>query len=218
MSAIDDLADVKAELKALQREVREMGAATPLQSASVTKGTVRFIGGTLRVDSGGRVEIVGFFSIEGTTQIIGPVTISGDIHATGEWTQIGPWHLNGTGSIAGNADITGTLTLLKDLIVSSIGKIEVQGTNPIRLRQVGGLARMDLGNTASVWSGGDGVTINATSGGFINVYSAGVDIGGAGKTVDIIGAVKMQSLSQKPAGVTGVPVVWDPASKRLYAG
>lgn len=228
---LQDLANrVQDRFEKLERTIRELATGSPLQSASVTKGRVRFIGGLLRIDSGGRVEIVGTLEIDGTTTVTGTFTvtgpwsldgdgtIAGDVTGTGELVWNGPWDLNGPGTIAGNADITGTLTLLKDLIVSSVGKIEVQGTNPIRLRQVGGLARMDLGGTASIWSGGDGVTINATNGGFINVYSGGVDIGGAGETVDIIGTVKMQSLSPKPAGVTGAPVTWDPTTKRLYAG
>ncbi|PRB14459.1 hypothetical protein [Microbacterium sp. MYb62] len=127
MTAIDDLNDIKAELSGLRQRVRELETGTPQQSMSITEGRMRFIGGLLRIDSGGRVEIVGFLQIQGQADIIGPVTISGDTHSTGEWTQVGPWHLNGDGSIAGDVDITGDLNLLSDLIVSSLGRIKVGG-------------------------------------------------------------------------------------------
>ncbi|MCB8043626.1 hypothetical protein JM654_03805 [Microbacterium oxydans] len=43
----------------------ESGA--PLENASITNGRLRIIGGTLRVDSGGSLIVVGTMSIDGTT-------------------------------------------------------------------------------------------------------------------------------------------------------
>lgn len=168
MTNSDDLADLRAEIRDLKRQIRELQTSTAQQSMSITKGRMRFIGGTLRVDSGGRVEIVGFFSIEGATEIIGPVTISGSIHATGEWTQIGPWHLNGDGSISGDVDLTGTLHLLSDLIVSAIGKITVQGPDGDTTLTN---SRMDFANGGSVRADTTGVQLvkgNAQAAAFDN--------------------------------------------------
>lgn len=229
-------------LVALRREFNEYRNVNPLENSAIRAGRLRFIGGTLRVDSGGRLELEGTLEGGGTILWTGTITnngvftnngellqlgpwvlegdgtITGDVSSTGEWTQIGRWHLNGDGSISGDADITGILTLLKDLIVSSVGKIVVQGSQPIQLHQVGGLARMDLGSTASIWSAGDGVTINASGSGYINVHSGGVDIGAPAGVADIVGAVRLSSLSTAPVGMTTVPLVVDPSTGRIYRG
>lgn len=135
---------------ALEKRVaalEELLRANPFESASVKNGRLRFIGGLLRVDSGGRVQIVGTLEIDGHTTstgvfdingpwdlagdgtITGNVSIAGNVTATGEWTQIGEWHLNGNGSITGNVDITGLLTLMSNLRVSTLGKIIVNGAD-----------------------------------------------------------------------------------------
>lgn len=80
----DDLSDLTAEVRALKSDVERLKAANPLESASVTKGRVRFIGGTLRVDSGGRVEIVGTLVVDGETDITGETTLSGDLTVDSE--------------------------------------------------------------------------------------------------------------------------------------
>ncbi|CAN7267688.1 polymer-forming cytoskeletal protein [Microbacterium foliorum] len=176
---------------ALEKRVaalEELLRANPFESASVKNGRLRFIGGLLRVDSGGRVQIVGTLEIDGTTtvtgvfdvegpwdlagdgSITGNVSIAGNVTATGEWTQIGEWHLNGNGSITGDVDITGILTLLSELRVSTIGKITV------------GNMVIDPSNGGSVTFPG-GAVVRAASGGGVVVeqgnYSATVTNTGA---------------------------------------
>lgn len=110
---VDDLSDAWAEIRAMKAEIRRLKASNPLESASVTQGRVRFIGGLLRVDSGGRVEIVGTLHVEGTTDFVGPVTISG------------PWTFSGNGNITGDVDISGDMDLTGDFEVLGGGRIKV---------------------------------------------------------------------------------------------
>lgn len=93
MTKIDN--PTRGEFEQLKREIRALQTQSPLESSSVSNGRVRFIGGLLRVDSGGRVEIVGSFSIDGTTTVSGTFTVDG------------PWEINGNGSITGALGITG---------------------------------------------------------------------------------------------------------------
>ncbi|MEW2011464.1 hypothetical protein AB0300_18545 [Microbacterium sp. NPDC078814] len=109
----DDLSDVYAELRRLQERVRVLETANPLEASSITNGRVRFIGGLLRIDSGGRVEIVGTLQIDGTTTVTGTFTVTGNFKVTG------PWRLEGPGDITGNVDVTGTIRVLAG------GKIQV---------------------------------------------------------------------------------------------
>lgn len=116
--SVDDRGDELAELRELKRRVDRLESGSMLENSSITRGRMRFIGGLLRVDSGGRVEIVGTLAVEGTSQFIGPVTISGkldvtgDTTVTGEFTLDGPWTINGDGDITGDVDVTGDFTVL----------------------------------------------------------------------------------------------------------
>ena len=51
------------EMREILRRLAALESASPLESSSVSNGRVRFIGGLLRIDSGGRVEIVGTLQI-----------------------------------------------------------------------------------------------------------------------------------------------------------
>lgn len=115
----------------LVRRIERLEAGANLESSSITNGRMRFIGGLLRVDSGGRVEIVGSLQIDGTTvvngrfKIEGPWSLNGDgeiagnVNITGKLTQNGPWEFIGAGKITGNVDVTGTIRVLAG------GKIQV---------------------------------------------------------------------------------------------
>ncbi|WP_431863030.1 hypothetical protein [Microbacterium algeriense] len=115
----DDLSDAFREIRELKRQVKRLQAARPLENASITNGRVRFVGGTLRVDSGGRVEIVGTLQIDGTTTVTGSFkvtgpwrlegdgTITGNVTGTGTLTWNGPWNLNGAGKIQGDVQVLG---------------------------------------------------------------------------------------------------------------
>ena len=150
---VDDLSDALKKLRELQDRVRQLETAIPLENASVTEGRVRFIGGTLRVDSGGRVEIVGTLHVEGTTQFIGNVTLQG------------PWTFSGDG------DITGDVTLSGDMTVDSGGEIRVGTSNVLRIRRDGangiieiGDSRISITPSGAVSVSGPGVSLQATGG------------------------------------------------------
>lgn len=141
----DDLSDALKDIRELKQAVQRLQAARPLENASVTNGRVRFVGGTLRVDSGGSVVIVGTLSIDGTSTVTGEfkvtgpwrlegngtitgnVSITGNVTSMGTLTQNGPWNLNGAGTIAGNVTQTGDTSQRGNVTVNSGGKITVQG-------------------------------------------------------------------------------------------
>lgn len=121
--ALRDLNDAWGWIQKLVRRVSRLESGAMLENSSISNGRMRFIGGLLRVDSGGSVQIVGTLSIDGTTAVTGTFTVSGpwnltgngtitgNVTATGTLTQNGPWNLNGTGTIAGNVTQTGSLTV-----------------------------------------------------------------------------------------------------------
>ncbi|WP_194763971.1 hypothetical protein [Microbacterium sp. UFMG61] len=142
----DDLnRKLQAQLDGLRKDIDRLKRTNHLEAASVTSGRVRFIGGLLRVDSGGRVEIVGTLEIDGTTTVTGSFTvtgpwglegdgtitgdviISGDVTSTGTLTQNGPWNMNGAGTIAGNVTQTGDTDQRGNVTVRNGGKITVKG-------------------------------------------------------------------------------------------
>lgn len=113
----DDLSDVYAELRALKEQVRVLMTANPLENSSVRNGRIRLIGGTLRVDAGGRVEI------DGTFVGAGGMTWTGTVTLESTFTQNGPWNLNGAGNIAGDVNQTGNTTQQGNVNVTGGGKI-----------------------------------------------------------------------------------------------
>ena len=84
--AADDQGDQYAEIRRLRKDVDRLMSGSMLENSSITRGRMRFIGGTLRVDSGGRVEIVGTLSVDGTSEFVGPMTITGDVDLEGTMT------------------------------------------------------------------------------------------------------------------------------------
>lgn len=209
---------------ALEKRVaalEELLRANPFESASVRSGSLRFIGGLLRVDSGGRVQIVGTLEIDGRTtstgifdingpwtlagdgSITGDVSIAGNVDATGEWTQIGPWFLNGDGAITGEVDITGLLTLLSDMRVSTLGKIIINGPDGDTILQN---SRITFANGSALRADSAGVQIaqgNAQAAAFAG--QARLRAGTRTFSVSDTGGYTMTSLPTKSASATGLP-------------
>lgn len=126
-----DLNDAWGWIERLVRRVDRLYSGAMLENSSITNGRMRFIGGVLRVDSGGTVSIEGTLEVDGATTITGsfllegpweisgdgsitgkltitgPVSITGDVTAIGKWIQTGEWELNGNGKIKGNVEQTG---------------------------------------------------------------------------------------------------------------
>lgn len=136
-----DLNEAWGWIQRLVRRVSRLESGAMLENASITNGRLRIIGGTLRVDSGGSVVIVGTLAIDGTTTVTGTftvsgpwnlsgtgtisgnVTITGNVTATGTLTQNGPWNLNGVGTIAGNVTQTGNTTQQGNVTLTGGGKV-----------------------------------------------------------------------------------------------
>lgn len=171
---VDDLSDVLKKLRVLQERVRQLENAIPLENASVTDGRVRFIGGTLRVDSGGRVEIVGTLDVQGTASVSGPLTISGELDVTGPATISESLHVGGNTTIDGTLDIGAETTLDSSLTVVEGGSVTVDGDLPVTLESVtnGGVstASMTFPGARIVGlrsGGGEGLAIGPASGSFV---------------------------------------------------
>jgi len=189
----------QAQLDEMKQEIRRLQRTNPLEAASVTSGRVRFIGGQLRVDSGGSVVIVGTLAIDGTTTVTGTftvsgpwnltgagtisgnVTITGNVTSTGTLTQNGPWNMNGAGTIAGNVTQTGNTTMTGNFTVTGGGKITV-GSMTIDPNISGGA--IAFANGAQVFT--DGSTIQVYKGnGVVQISDteAKLQVGGTGVRV-----------------------------------
>lgn len=120
-----DLTDAAGWIKRIIYRLDRLEGGAPLENASVTNGLLRFIGGTLRVDSGGRVEIVGTLQIAGTTTVTGRFELSGDFEVSGPWKFTGPGEITGDFDIAGDVMITGKVTQVGDMDVD--GKFTLRG-------------------------------------------------------------------------------------------
>lgn len=177
---VDDLSDALKKLRELQDRVRQLETAIPLENASVTEGRVRFIGGTLRVDSGGRVEIVGTLHVEGTTQFIGNVTLQG------------PWTFSGDGNI------TGDVTLSGDLDVVQNGEIRVGTGQVLKIRRDGANGIIEIGNSR----------ISITPSGAVSITGPGVTLAPTGSNAPALeltagSGVVWDNIPQLPTGSSG---------------
>ena len=137
--SVDDQSDVWRELREMKRKIARLESGSMLENSSITRGRMRFIGGTLCVDSGGRVEIVGTLDLEG------------------------PWTFSGDG------DITGDVTLSGDMTVDSGGEIRVGTGQVLRIRRDGangvieiGSSRISITPSGAVSVSGPGVTLAPT--------------------------------------------------------
>jgi len=204
----DDLSDVYAELRRLQERVRVLETANPLEASSITNGRVRFIGGLLRVDSGGRVEIVGTLQIDGTTNITGTTTVTGTFKLEGPW------------SLKGNGDITGTVTVTGDINVTGSGRIKVgnmvldPSSNGGSMKFSGGPEVYASGQTLSLYSG-------ALNGGSVDLSPGLAKVSGGGARWFEVNSTGFQMVSmptKTSASVGGLPagVVHADAAGNLF--
>lgn len=190
----DDLSDLMKEVRELKREVERLKSSRMLENASVTNGRLRFIGGQLRIDSGGSVVIVGSLQIDGTTvatgtfRIEGPWTftgngtISGNVNITGTLTQNGTWVFNGNGTITGDVNVTGG------------GRIRA-GTIVINPSTNGGTIEF---GAHTIYASGNVMSINHSSGAQVVLNTSGVNLIGGGKVL---------SLQNTGASLSGLPTI-----------
>lgn len=199
-SPMDDIRD------AVTRQRRE----NPFESSSVRDGSVRFIDGLLRVEAGGRVEIVGTLQVDGTSTVTGTFNINGPINIDGQMTVNGPFDLAGNGSITGELTITGPVTISGDVDLTGkmtvTGDIEISGPGRIKVGNViledgkikaGGMTINPDVNGGQIDFGG-GRFVNAGTG-FLGLYDGDrfIVFNGSGVTMVAGG----RSLSVGPSGI-----------------
>ncbi|MBD8477561.1 polymer-forming cytoskeletal protein [Microbacterium sp. CFBP 8794] len=164
-----DLSDAFWWIRRLIFRVDRLESGAMLENSSISNGRMRFIGGLLRVDSGGRVEIVGTLQVDGTSTVTGEFTVAGPWSLTGDGTITGRVEISGPVEISGDVDLTGTMTVTGDVEVTGSGKITV-GNIIIEDGKIkaGGMTINPDVNGGQI-EFGDGRTINAGTG-FLGVY------------------------------------------------
>lgn len=211
-----DLSDAFAWIRGLIRRVDRLESGALLENASITSGRLRFIGGLLRVDSGGRVEIVGTlqvdgtstvtgsFTVEGPWELTGDGTITGAVNITGPFTLEGSWTITGDGSITGATTVSGPLTVEGDFDMTGnmrvTGDVEVLDDGRVR---VGNMTLDPSTNGGSVkFSGGPEVY---ASGGqlalYSNAFGAWIELGSTAKLANGVRAVEITGSNIKLQGL-----------------
>lgn len=186
-----NLNDAFAWIRDLYTEVARLKSGAMLENSSIAQGRMRFIGGLLRVDSGGRVEIVGTLQVDGTSTVTGqfnvngPFTFAGDGSITGELTITGPV------TISGDVDLTGLMRVTGDVEIIGDGKITIGGIVIGEGKIKAGGMTINPDTNGGQIEFGNGRTINAASN-YLGIYdgerfvvfnSSGVTIYAAGSTI-----------------------------------
>lgn len=110
----------RPQIRKRQRQVRTYGTQTPLASASVERGSTRWLNGSTVVIEGlldvtGQTKISGALDVSGTSTFSGALTIAGPTGITGALTIAGQLDVTGPTTLAGTLDITGRTTISNDL-------------------------------------------------------------------------------------------------------
>lgn len=177
----------RGELEAFYREFRISQTKSPLESASVSNGRVRFIGGLLRLEAGAQMQIVGTLEVDGTTivtgtfNINGPWKINGDGEVTGFTRITGPTEINGATTINGNFWVNGFTRLQNDLILSGDGRFLA---GPITIDRDGGYGGRVRSSTTLLLDAATAVILGAQT-----------TVQGALTAVGLITGTSVQSLS-----------------------
>lgn len=220
-----DLKDAWGWIEKFQRMFDRIFAGALLENASVTNGMLRFIGGTLRVDSGGRVEIVGTLDIDGTTTVTGefsiegPWSISGNGAITGSVTVTGPFTVEGPWSLDGNGDITGDVRVTGDITVDPGGKIHV-GNMELNPSNNGGSVKFSGGPEVYA-AGGQLALYSTSSGAYVTLDGSAAEVHGPGTrwiriTSSGIQFVGLPTISRATIGNPPVGTVYADTAGNLY--
>lgn len=227
---VDDLSDVYAEIRDLKEQVRILMSANPLEAASIRNGRVRFIGGLLRVDEGGRVEIVGTLMIDGETivsgtfkvtgpwELEGDGTIAGDVIGTGKLTWNGLWEMIGAGQIRGDVEVldNGNIRIGQMIIdPTEGGSITFPGGTKVQADPAGG-ARIIHG-TNRAYVGPSLVSLQYGADKSIALTNSGITVKGAkelpavptgGRWMMLDGGDQISVIDPGTGGPTGGPLMW----------
>lgn len=224
------------EIWKLWRAVRELQTASPLERSAVQNGRVRFIGGELRIDSGGQLVIEGTLSVDGVSTVTGSFTVSGPWSMTGNGTitgatsitgnttitgklvQDGLWELNGNGKIAGTVDVSGRVNVGSAMALdpSADGGSVLFGSSSLKAAS-GGIS-MQTPNSMVVANSsqaaiGYGLTIVEAASGAVTLY-----VNGDLRAQFTAAAARVRLPTRTSALANGAPVgtVWSDTSGNLY--
>lgn len=156
-----NLNDVVGWIKDIFYRLRKLESGSFLESSSISYGRMRFIGGTLMIDSGGQFVVIGSASVDGTMTINGTFLLTGSgWRIVGSGSIEGPTTVVGTLQIDGDTRITGNLSLEGD--ASLTGTLDVDGTGRIL---VGDNMRLDPASDggAVLFSNGSKLYSNTTA-------------------------------------------------------
>ena len=212
------LNDVTGWIRDIFYRLRKLESGAFLENSSITNGRLRIIGGTLRVDSGGLVEIVGTLQVDGTSTVTGQFTVTGPWSMEGDGTITGHVTISGPVQITGDVDLTGVMTVTGEIRVSGTGRVRIgdmvldpsvgggaliygngsrleadASVNGVRL--IAGDAVINAGAVASVRKGPSSVIVSSDS---VTVNAAG------GGDIDLIGSVHIPGIPTVSG--TGLPL------------
>lgn len=146
----------------LARRVRILEVRNPLENASVDRGG-------LYIKSNEGLVVTGSAKVEGWMVVTGTQRVTGRMEGAGTLDWTGPSFLRGATTIEGDLKVTkdldvtattklrGVVTLLKDLIIQSPGKITA-GNIEIEPSENGGVIKI---GTARIWVNGNQFEIQA---------------------------------------------------------
>ena len=167
---MSNLNDFGRWIEDIKREIARLKSGAFLERASITNGRLRIIGGTLLVDSGGLVQIVGTLQVDGTTTVTGTFTVSGPVDIIGTFQVSGPWTFTGAGEITGDYTVTGKVTQVGDMDIDGVLTVNGDGWSITGDGEISG--RVNLTGSFEVATGGyirvGPVRISGASEGFIS--------------------------------------------------
>lgn len=204
MARIDNLSG--GELADLKRRIAALEKATPLASASITRGRLR-VASTEGLVVEGSAKVSGTLNVSGILTGLGSFLWNGIVTLTSTFTSNGPWNLNGAGTITGNSTQTG------DMTVNGGGKIVIAGSVPMTL----GIT--SNGKPGAEFSGGR----MSSDGSRIALESGSATVGAASTFASISfgsSAVVAQSdsvyLFNLPTSTNAPNLYWSSATGKLY--
>lgn len=182
---IDNLSNNSSEIKDMARRIRALELATPLNSASISRGALRILSeegliveGSARVSGvlavAGTENVTGTLNVSGTANIDGPLLVDGATSLRGATTITGDVTVNGGGSItvAGGTPATLGVTSLglpglefsagNALISTTSGLLMKSGTTGGRVSASSGAVSMALGSN-SIAIGGTQISLSGTT-------------------------------------------------------
>jgi len=210
-----DLSDSSAWITRILYRIDRLEGGAMLENSSITNGRMRFIGGLLRVDSGGRVEIVGTLQVDGESTVTGTFNVEGPWNLSGDGTITGEVTISGPVTISGDVDLTGTMTVTGDIEVSGSGRVKV-GNMTLDPSSSGGKLKFSGG--PEVYATGGMLGLYSTgSGGWIEIDGAGVRLNHGVRSVEVNSTgVKVVGIPTKAGTGLLAGLLWSDPSGNVY--